>query len=234
MSSAKIYFVLYIVLLSELFIVILDRDDAQDAWIKQFLNNASFYQLSFAGIDNHPDYVSYEDGKFSTYLYLSGMVSPREKKNVELRIKVFKINKIYLDTLLLNSIISKDTIKLNNSNIFLMNVSNKDSNNTIYELSGEINQSLYFEATYTTIRELPYYIPHDVKEILQATITKGNVNKSLISTHIGNDSLVYEKKIFIPMIRYQKDTSELHDFIVKLNPSYKNVSDKWKKTNSDL
>lgn len=208
MKAVKIYFVLYIVLLCELFLVILDRDEAQDAWIKQFLNNSSAYELSFIGISDIP---TSENGDFHTNLNLTGLASKFERDSVHLNIELFDFktrNKV-AGTTIENG---KDSVKFyRGTDIFLVS----KISGGIYEIRGTLKDTLNCRAYFGTRRKLPEYVPKDVVNILRTKILsiKEEVDDEDSDFNISEkDSIKKIISVFQPMIDSSWASSSIMEF----------------------
>lgn len=186
MGSAKVYFVLYIVLLCELFMVIQDRDNAQDAWSKQFKDHINEYRLDFAGLKDTSFVTASEKGNFKIVLFLNGMVTDQEKKDAQLSVSLWdgKTEKSCIDSFTIGSNDFKETIdsttrKASNKakdTVYLYvskraGIEIKKTNGLVYELSGKVSgESLVCKAFFKTKRQLPSYLPDDVKQVLGSTV----------------------------------------------------------------
>jgi hypothetical protein len=217
-------------------VVILDRDDAQDAWVNQFTKNVLTYHLSFAGENNHPNVFTNETGKFDTYFILTGLASNQEKDHVQLKICICDSTNLPIDSIIISSrdtIISiRDTIITEKEKIIskrdtIVSITNemtvknpsfyfslKKVVNGVYELNGDVTKkpikSLRCYASYFTKRELPSYIPDDVKYLLQGRIKQ----RLLKRTEAGIKGLSRSARILTPMLEGKIDTSEVYGFSI--------------------
>ncbi len=213
MVAAKVYFVLYIVLLCELFMVIQDRDNSQDAWSNQFKEHIKEYELDFAGLEDSSSITAFEKGQINKDFYLAGMVSDNEKENVKFKFYIFesgsdKNNKV-IDSLVVDS--KQKSLTSNNSSFTINKIAP-----ALYQLTGNITtNSLTCGVLFQTKRELPPYLPEDVKVILDADI-KNEVN-------LRGSLEAYN--IFRPMIDMTIAESRMH-YITIQNKNYDpNVAD---------
>ena len=196
MASVKVYFVLYIVLLCELFLVILDRDDAEDAWIKQFKQHDSEYQLDFSGRQLNDTINASEKGDFKTFLVLTGMVSNEEKDNVELKIDVSDSKTGEIKDSLVFTPQDKKPIENKNLKFSLRKI-----DRAVYEIDGNVNgSSVMCYASFKTKRGLPSYLPSAVvtnlKAVLLNDLKKDGNNKALSIFKPMLDKTVAESEVY--------------------------------------
>ncbi len=96
MKKNMVYFILYVVLITELLIVITERDEldeAQESVRKEMLR--TIYKEDVAlKVANSIDYEIKKDNKFNVIITATGLVSEMEKANIVYKIKVSPNSKV--------------------------------------------------------------------------------------------------------------------------------------------
>lgn len=90
MKKNMVYFILYVVLITELLIVITERDEldeAQEKVRKEMLKTIYKDEVQLK-VANSTDFEIKKDNKFNVMITASGLVSEQEKKNVKYTVEV--------------------------------------------------------------------------------------------------------------------------------------------------
>ena len=96
-DAAKIYFVLYIIILAEVLLVMIDRDAAEDTMKSYYLDDVGRYELSF--VDDIDTVTWINNTKFTSQheLVTKGFLSDEEKTGIKMRVKIQDIDAIKQD-----------------------------------------------------------------------------------------------------------------------------------------
>lgn len=238
MSSVKIYFVLYIMILCELFLVIMARDEAQEAWVR-FIQG-QFTKLEFSNVKDDIFFINQavrnKEGIWmrSTWqynLYPKGFISQQERDSTSVCVAIdtaIFTNKSQLSwdkkILVVNKYKPIDSIydRISNTKIRLL----WDSTGLIYKILIDLNTSDQHKFLLHEAIGKKDEINHVILPLRAYFTTTGSLPfqnkdeeiKNIIIKSIKNSD---NRNMFKRVIENEKETSDILQ--IKIKPGFAGV-----------